>query len=81
MANYKKRRWVVPHKRAKNYAQERKQKLHLTNPKKRDQPLTDFEAGIRAGYLQCQHDHAGIYNYIKAKKAKGSAPKRKAKKN
>ena len=66
MATYKKRRWVAPHKRAKNYAQERKQRLHITNPKKKDQPLTDFEAGIRSGYLQCQTDHAGLFKYKKA---------------
>ena len=28
--------------------------------------LTDYEAGMRSGYLQCQTDHAGIYKYKKA---------------
>ena len=33
---------------------------------KQDQPLTDYEAGMRSGYLQCQTDHAGLYKYKKA---------------
>ena len=28
--------------------------------------LTDYEAGMRSGYLQCQSDHAGVYKYKKA---------------
>ena len=28
--------------------------------------MTDYEAGIRSGYLQCQTDHAGMYKYKKA---------------
>ena len=28
--------------------------------------LTDYEAGIRSGYLQCQTDHAGLFKYKKA---------------
>ena len=62
---YNPRRWAVPTKRAKNYAEERKMKLHKRGPKK-DQELTDFEAGMRSGYLQCQSDHAGLYKYKKA---------------
>ena len=62
---YNQRRWAVPSKRAKNYAEERKMKLHKHGPKK-DQQLTDFEAGMRSGYLQCQSDHAGLYKYKKA---------------
>ena len=34
--------------------------------KKEGKELTDFEAGIRSGYLQCQGDHAGLYKYKKA---------------
>ena len=34
--------------------------------KKADQPLTDFEQGIRSGYLQAQSDHAGMYKYKRA---------------
>jgi len=69
MANEKyKKRWKVPHKRAKGYAEERKAKVHKWGPKE-GKELTDYEAGIRSGYLQCQTDHAGIFNYKKAKEA------------
>ena len=64
-SKYNPRRWAVPTKRAKNYAEERKMKLHKHGPKK-DQELTDFEAGMRSGYLQCQSDHAGLFKYKKA---------------
>ena len=62
---YNKRRWAVPRKRAANYAEERKLKVHQRGPKK-GRELTDYEAGIRSGYLQCQTDHAGVYKYKKA---------------
>ena len=65
MADYNKRRWSVPSKRAKGYAADRKAKVHTYGPKE-DQPLTDYEAGLRSGYLQCQTDHAGMYKYKKA---------------
>ena len=50
---------------AENYAQERKEKVHTHGPKE-GKELTDYEAGIRSGYLQCQSDQAGIYKYKKA---------------
>ena len=62
---YNKRRWSVPSKRAKCYAEYRKEKVHTYGPKK-GQELTDYEAGMRSGYLQCQTDHAGLYKYKKA---------------
>lgn len=62
---YSQRRWVKPKLRAQSYAQERKAKKHNHGPKK-DKELTDYEAGIRSGYLQCQTDHAGLYKYKKA---------------
>ena len=67
MANdkYNKSRWSVPSKRAKGYAEDRKEKVHTYGPKK-GQELTDYEAGMRSGYLQCQTDHAGLYKYKKA---------------
>lgn len=65
MANNDERRWSVPNKRAKNYAEERKTKVHQHGDKEGN-PLTDYEAGLRSGYLQCQSDHAGIYKYKKA---------------
>lgn len=63
--NYKERRWSVPSKRAKGYASERKEKVHQHGPKEGKQ-LTDYEAGLRSGYLQAQSDHAGLYKYKKA---------------
>lgn len=65
MAKNNERRWLVPNKRAKNYAEERKAKVHQRGAKE-GRELTDFEAGLRSGYLQCQSDHAGFYKYTKA---------------
>lgn len=59
------RRWSVPNKRAKGYATERKNKVHEHGPKE-GKELTDYEAGLRSGYLQCQSDHAGLFKYKKA---------------
>ena len=58
-SKYNKRRWAIPSKRAKGYAEERKAKVHLHGPKE-GKELTDYEAGIRSGYLQAQGDHAGL---------------------
>ena len=78
MANgkYNKRRWSVPSKRAKGYAADRRAKVHTYGPKE-DEPLTDFEAGLRSGYLQCQTDHAGMYKHKKAI-AEGKTPQEAA---
>ena len=65
MARENVRRWFVPNKRAKNYAEERRAKVHQRGQKE-GKELTDYEAGLRSGYLQCQSDHAGIYKYTKA---------------
>lgn len=59
------RRWTVPNKRAESYAQERKARVHQHGSKE-GRELTDYEAGMRSGYLQCQSDHAGLYKYKKA---------------
>lgn len=75
--NNKERRWSVPSKRAASYADERKSKVHQ-HGQKEGQPLTDYEAGMRSGYLQCQSDHAGLYIYKKAReegKSKAEAKK------
>lgn len=72
MAFYNKKRWAIPHKRAKSYAEERKAKVHMHGPKE-GKELTDYEAGIRSGYLQCQTDHSGIYKYKLAKEAEKAA--------
>lgn len=63
--NNNERRWFVPNKRAESYASERKAKVHQRGQKE-GQKLTDYEAGMRSGYLQCQSDHAGLYIYKKA---------------
>lgn len=59
------RRWSVPSKRAQSYAEERKAKVHQHGEKEGKQ-LTEYEAGLRSGYLQAQSDHAGLYKYKKA---------------
>ena len=56
------RRWLVPNKRAKSFAEERKNKVHMHGDKEGNE-LTDFEAGLRSGYLMCQSDHAGLFKY------------------
>ena len=58
-SKYNKRRWAIPSKRAKGYAEERKAKVHMHGPTE-GRELTDYEAGIRSGYLQAQGDHAGL---------------------
>ena len=63
--NNNERRWSVPSKRAKGYASERKNKVHEHGPKV-GKELTDYEAGLRSGYLQAQSDHAGLFKYKKA---------------
>lgn len=64
-SKYNRRRWQIPSKRAKGYAADRKARVHTYGPKE-GKELTDYEAGIRSGYLQCQGDHASIYKYKKA---------------
>ena len=67
MANskYNRRRWTDPSTRSKGYAEDMKAKVHTYGPKE-GKELTDYEAGIRSGYLQAQSDHAGMYKYKKA---------------
>ena len=48
MGKYDERRWTVPSKRAKSYAEERKAKVHQHGPKE-GKELTDYEAGMRSG--------------------------------
>ena len=64
----KKRRWMVPSKRAKGYASERKSKVHQRGPKV-GQELDDYQKGLRSGYLMCQTDHAELYKYKKRKES------------
>lgn len=62
------RRWLVPNKRAKGYADERKAKVYQRGDKE-GQELSDYDKGLRSGYLLCQSDHAGIYRYKQARDA------------
>ena len=59
------RRWTVPTKREKGYAEDRKAKVKTYGPKAGEE-LSDYQLGLRSGYLQCQSDHAGMYKYKKA---------------
>ena len=69
MAEYnKERRWTKPNQRAKGYADERKAKVHMFGDKQ-GQPLSDYAAGLRSGYLMCQSDHAGLFRYKQAMQA------------
>ncbi len=63
MAQYNtERRWSVPNKRARSFADERKARVHQHGSKE-GKELTDYEKGIRSGYLLCQSDHAGLFRY------------------
>ena len=59
------RRWTTPSKRAKGYAEDRKAKVH-TYGKNEGKALTEYQLGMRSGYLQCQSDHAGLFKYKEA---------------
>ena len=63
--NYNERRWMSPNRRAKGYAQERKNKVHMFGDKN-GTPLDDYNKGLRSGYLLCQSDHAGQFRYKQA---------------
>ena len=65
MATARARRWSMPNKRAKGYAEDLKAKVH-TYGKKEGEELTDKEACVRIGYLQAQNDSAGLYKFKKA---------------
>ncbi len=70
---YDNSKWSIPSKRASSYAEERKKKAHKHGQKK-GKPLTEYEAGMRSGYLQCQHDHASFFKYRRAR-SKGMSKK------
>lgn len=65
---YRDGRWFPPRKRAAGYAEERKTKVHKWGSKE-GKELTDYEAGLRSGYLQCQNDHGGMFKYGQARDA------------
>ena len=65
-ANYNSEsRLTKPSKRAEGYAKDRKAKVHTYGPNE-GKELTEYQLGMRSGYLQCQSDHAGMYKYKKA---------------
>ena len=59
-------RWFKPRIRAKGYAEERKSGVHQRGEKE-GQELTEYEKGLRSGYLLSQADHAGQYKYGQAR--------------
>ena len=62
------RKWLKPSKRAAGYAEERKMGIHMRG-KKKDQPLDDYNKGLRSGYMLAQSDSAGMYRYKMARNA------------
>ena len=73
--DYSLRRWMPPNKRAKGYAEERKAKVHQRGPKE-GQELSEYDKGLRSGYLLSQNDNAGMYKYGQARDA--GFPKKEA---
>ncbi len=63
--DYNKRRWMVPSKRAKGYAEERKKGVYMRGEKNGEE-LSEYDKGLRSGYLLSQSDGTGIYKYKKA---------------
>ena len=66
--NNNQRKWFKPTDRAKGYAIERKKGIHERGPKK-DEPLDDYNKGLRSGYMLAQSDAAGMYRYKQAMQA------------
>ena len=58
-------RWFKPRIRAKGYAEERKSGVHQRGEKE-GQELTEYEKGLRSGYLLSQNDNAGDFKYKQA---------------
>lgn len=63
--DYSVRRWMIPNKRAKGYAEERKAKVHQRGAKE-GQELSEYDKGLRSGYLLAQSDSAGLFKYKRA---------------
>ena len=68
MADNNQRKWLKPSRRAEGYAEERKKGVHMRGPNK-DQPLDDYNKGLRSGYMLAQSDSAGLYRYKQARDA------------
>ena len=73
------RYWKRPKDRGKQYAEELRAKVH-TDKYHEGEELTEYDKGVRSGYLQCQSDHTGAYTYKKvAEETEGTEKaKRKA---
>lgn len=61
-------RWFKPRVRAQGYAAERKAGVHQRGEKE-GQELTEYEKGLRSGYLLSQNDNAGLFKYGQARDA------------
>lgn len=68
MSEVRERKWLKPSKRASGYAEERKKGVHVRGPKK-NEPLDDYNKGLRSGYMLAQSDSAGMYRYRQARQA------------
>lgn len=60
------RKWFHPGERAKMYAKERKAKVYIGNKNKKDQPISEYDLGLRSGYLLARSDEAGMFKYKQA---------------
>ena len=67
-SNNNQRKWLKPSRRAEGYAEERKKGVHMRGPNK-DEPLDDYNKGLRSGYMLAQSDSAGLYRYKQARDA------------
>lgn len=68
MAGKRERKWLSPSVRAAGYAEERKNGVHMRGPNK-GQELSEYNKGLRTGYMLAQSDNAGIHKYKKAMNA------------
>ena len=64
-ANFRKKERRTCRRKRKGYAEERKAKVHQRGPKE-GQELSEYDKGLRSGYLLAQSDSAGLYKYKKA---------------
>lgn len=62
-------RWKNPHKHGERMYKEKKRGVHLEGEKS-GQSLTEYEKGVRAGYLEANHDHVGMYHFFQWLKQK-----------
>ena len=63
------KRWNNPHKTGERMYKEKRRGVHLEG-EKAGQDLTEYEKGVRAGYLEANHDHVGMYHFFQWLKKK-----------